>query len=522
MCKKGLELESGIPVILRLYPGDCNIPKDGQTIDQNTYIDDRLTDGFQQQSPIVLANNSSAEYPNGFGSVEPNRRFVPTPVVRIGNEAIKDDVIKPAIRNDITRETDKGGNDNAGWNIYPNFSANREGNGLDESTEIESNRAFNIKSVDVILGDPKREEIENLKEIVEPVLKKPTSKNARSHDLSKPEITEPILGPSTSRNQPPAIQNQPTLFAKLLGEKELNYNFYDNADSDWIPSDNTRHNHDGKYLKRHDNSQTIMMDRTTKPPPVNDDSSNPMKMIMMTVQFLPQRLSRMFEQAEKYARETIFPLISQHTPKFISNFISPKEKQQPQYVPLQYDESTTKISNTQVKRVVKSDFSPPDIPVTLTRTDVDGIEAATVNKTTQVGENIPSSTEASLPKEAPRSNFVSSDRSTEKVMVIYPENYKEKPSRSSEETTSGTTVQETTEQFNEKDKKSIDFSRIPPDSKVYYDEPESSTEKIQETSTENRRMYVNLPVFDERDIGVKYIPLVYPDTLKSSEKITKR
>ncbi|GLV35847.1 uncharacterized protein CBL_09914 [Carabus blaptoides fortunei] len=523
VCKKGLELESSIPVTLRLYPGDCNIPKDGQTIDQKPYIDDRLSEGFQKPSLIDLTNNSSDGYSSSFTSVDPVRKFVPTPVIHIGNEAIKNDVINPAIRNGIIKETDKSGNENSGWNIYQKFPDNREGNGLEESLEIESNRAFNTKSVNGILGDPNREEIENLKEIVEPILKKPTNKNARSHDLSKPEITEPILGPTTSRNQQTATQNQPTLFAKLLGEKELNYNFYDNADSDWVPSDNTRRNQEGKYLKRHDNSQTIVVDTTTNAPQTSDDSSNPIKTFMMTVQFLPQRLSRMFEQAEKYARETIFPLLSQHTPKFISNFISPKEKQQePQYVPLQYSESTTKISSNQVKRVDKSDFSPPDVPVTLTRTDIDGIEEMVVNKTTlQESLNIPPDSEATLPKEVPRSNFASLERNTERVMIIYPQNYKETSSTSSEELTSES-VQESTEEFNEKDKKSIDFSRIPPDSKVYYDELDVSTENIIDTTTEHRRMYVNLPVFDERDIGVKYIPLVYPDTLKSSEKITKR
>jgi len=44
----------------------------------------------------------------------------------------------------------------------------------------------------------------------------------------------------------------------------------------------------------------------------------------------------MFEQAEKYARETILPLVSTYTPKFITEFIGPRPE--PKYVPLHYEE----------------------------------------------------------------------------------------------------------------------------------------------------------------------------------------
>lgn len=65
-------------------------------------------------------------------------------------------------------------------------------------------------------------------------------------------------------------------------------------------------------------------------------NGTPLEAIVTTVQFLPQRLARMFEQAEKYARETILPLVSTYTPRFISEFIGPREE--PKYVPLHYDE----------------------------------------------------------------------------------------------------------------------------------------------------------------------------------------
>ena len=37
-----------------------------------------------------------------------------------------------------------------------------------------------------------------------------------------------------------------------------------------------------------------------------------------TVQFLPERLAVILAQAERYARQTLLPLISQYTPSFVS------------------------------------------------------------------------------------------------------------------------------------------------------------------------------------------------------------
>lgn len=486
VCKKGLELESGIPVMLRLYPGNCNIPKDGQNIDKNSYLEDRISEDSSTLESDVI--NSTTVYPPGFEHTDNNRKFIPTPVIRIGNEAIKEGGVKAILKEEgfISVDHQKQHEVFVPWKVYGSFQLPKEGNGLDDSAEVESNRAFNTKSVKSVDGNLKELDSE-LKEIVEPILRKPSNKNARAHDLNKPEITEPILGPTTVRNIATTTE-KPNLISRLLmgEEKEINYNFYDTNNNDWVPS--SRKTVDNKF-KRHDASQTITLQspgRVLQSPEKPEKSNNPIRMIMMTVQFLPQRLTRMFEQAERYARETIFPLITQHTPKFISNFISPRDRQQPQYVPLEYDETATK---NQIKRVSRTEFTPPDIAVPLSRTDSE-------DNSTSDNSNNEHKSEDNLAEA--RSTFLSK----------MDENKADTLSESS----------------------TIDFSKIPPDSKVYYateitERLSTSTETASVSTEENisasRRIYIDLPVFDERDIGVKYIPLQFPDKI-ASEQITKK
>lgn len=48
-----------------------------------------------------------------------------------------------------------------------------------------------------------------------------------------------------------------------------------------------------------------------------------------TVQFLPERLAGILAQAEKYARQTLLPLISRYTPSFISGARQEEQKYLP-------------------------------------------------------------------------------------------------------------------------------------------------------------------------------------------------
>lgn len=286
VCKKNLILDSGIPVTLPLYPGECNLP--------GVYPKKEAQDRAHNPNPLNLPLNATSKVKN----------FIPTPVVKIGPE-------------DLEKEYKKEQKNSIDWK-------RDEDNRVSDIEEAESSRAFNTK----IVKSDKNDKV-LVKEIVEPILKPHPNKIGRSHDLDrdKPEITEPILGPTTSRNfgafkLEPAVKND-FLSRLTSSNKEISYNFYDVEDqNEWIPSIPSPKPKESKW-KREDGSKAIKTEE------------NPLEVIATTVQFLPQRLVKMFEQAEKYARETILPLVSTYTPKFISDIITPPK---PKYVPLKYEE----------------------------------------------------------------------------------------------------------------------------------------------------------------------------------------
>ncbi|EFA09964.1 uncharacterized protein LOC100142416 [Tribolium castaneum] len=321
VCKKNLILDSGVPVTLPLYPGECNLP--------GHYPKKEAEDRVHDPNPLNLPLNATKV-----------KNFIPTPVVRIGPEDLEKEYKKAKSGNSIDWKRD-------------------EDNRVSDIEEAESSRAFNTKVV-----KPDKGKESPIKEIVEPILKPHPNKIGRSHDpdRDKPEITEPILGPTTSRNfgafkLEPAVKND--FLSRLTStNKEISYNFYDVEDqNEWIPSIPSPKPKEAKW-KREDGSKAIKTEE------------NPLEVIATTVQFLPQRLAKMFEQAEKYARETILPLVSTYTPKFISDIITPREK--PKYVPLTYEEeegevveeeeeeSTTKTPRQSAKRNLDNkQFDPP-------------------------------------------------------------------------------------------------------------------------------------------------------------------
>ncbi|RZC36887.1 Lipase and/or Abhydrolase 6 domain containing protein [Asbolus verrucosus] len=318
ICKKNLVLDSGVPITLPLYPGECNLP--------GSYHKE-AQDRSHDPNPLNLPVNITSKVKN----------FIPTQVVRVGPEDLEKEYKK-----------DRGSTNSIDWK-------SDDDNRVSDNEDIESSRAFNTK---VVRSDKGENGL--IKEIVEPILKPHSNKNARSHnpDKDKPEITEPILGPTTSRNfgafrVEPAVKND-FLSRLTSSNKEISYNFYDLEEqpNEWIPSLPSVKPSEGKW-KREDGSKSIK----------NDE--NPLEVIAMTVQFLPQRLAKMFEQAEKYARETILPLVSTYTPKFISDIITPREK--PKYLPLLYEETTKSSTTTKIERhslkrnLDNKKFDPPPV-----------------------------------------------------------------------------------------------------------------------------------------------------------------
>lgn len=462
VCKKNLVLDSGVPVTLPLYPGECNLPLDSE---EPKEAEDRMQD---------LSKNSS---------VPKEGDFKPTPVVKIGLE----DNLNKERRKPSLSVQDALGLLNLPWR------SDKENN--IEELETESSRAFNTR----IVKTAKESDNEEIREIVEPILKPQSTKNARSHnpDKEKPEITEPILGPTTSKTfagfkLDPVVKND--FLTKITKQsKELNYNFYDRDSDEWIPSvprlmDNKR--------KREDETKVFAgFDITTE--------GNPLEAFVSTVQFLPQRLARMFEQAEKYARDTILPLVSTYTPKFITEIINPKEQK---YVPLLYDEPTTPL----VKQKIKLNL-PPGMKLENDELDKDATTPYThiqkIKRKTDMTIIVPP-----IPKEKiiPISMEPPSSTTTRTT------------STTTTRTTSTTTAKVTTIKKIVKKEEKVEVkpepkaqalisgevtSRKARDEVHVIKNVEKTTEKATTTTKKTKAIYIDLPVFIEPES--KYIPLTY-------------
>ena len=161
-----------------------------------------------------------------------------------------------------------------------------------ENTETESGRAFSGSSFlsSSTTETPSRSShsppsMEYQREVQEPVLRMTKKETGRSMRL--PEITEPILRPRA-----------------------------------------TRQNFKGDPVSRQDD-------------PVEEESSNSSQVSRsFTVQFLPERLAGILAQAERYARQTLLPLISQYTPSFIGSSRQDRVKYFPPLTDIDEDEPT--------------------------------------------------------------------------------------------------------------------------------------------------------------------------------------
>lgn len=160
----------------------------------------------------------------------------------------------------------------------------------------------------------------------------------------------------------------------------------------------------------------------------------------------------MFEQAEKYARETILPLVSTYTPKFITEFIGPRPE--PKYVPLHYEEETEVQETSSSEKLVTHRSQSRSLPESFQDNLVSSTHLESVQETTTPYTHI--------------------QRIIKKV-------------RTSEEDSSEST------NFISQRK---DLSRKTRD---HYNQIGGGSR--------NKEIYIDLPVFDDSLSGIKYIPL---------------
>ncbi|KAL5277521.1 hypothetical protein ACFFRR_002631 [Megaselia abdita] len=95
--------------------------------------------------------------------------------------------------------------------------------------------------------------------------------------------------------------------------------------------------------------------KITHRPPAKDNSAeeSSREKDVITVQLFPFRLGELLERAERYARETLLPLISEHTPRFFG-FGGPekKDERKPRYIPLFEDPKNT--TNSSIQKISSS------------------------------------------------------------------------------------------------------------------------------------------------------------------------
>ncbi|KAK5644781.1 hypothetical protein RI129_006081 [Pyrocoelia pectoralis] len=263
ICQKSIILESGKPVVLQLYKGNCQL----QEVENNTNTENSTDAHMFEQ--------------------------------RVNKLSLSDAILI--------------------FNI-PWLGKSDKDNVVDD--EKETSRALNMK-FDEDSPNSNQTNNTNLPEIVEPVLKPQTRKIARAYSNveEKSEISEPILGSTTTKK---AFDNDDL---SKRNPRQEPYDFYDSGKDEWAAVDENR----GHMWKREESKKNSVI-ITEKPTEFGGFNA-----IFTTVQILPVKLAKMFEQAERYARETILPFVSAHTPKIIRDFITPE--QPIKYLPLSFDDT---------------------------------------------------------------------------------------------------------------------------------------------------------------------------------------
>ncbi|XP_077266184.1 uncharacterized protein LOC143899644 isoform X1 [Temnothorax americanus] len=318
VCKKGLILESGRPVYLPLFPGECNIPLDTENSTasssavptlERAEIDDRqggIGPFTKEQNYETKDPGYSAEIPptdrtsqrrGGLGpfTKEQNRRVgaeVETATTFNENEESRRNVANPWTVLDISGDGDSNSLENSESEQGRSFSGAAN---LIYRTSTASERVAETTATTVPTTT------EYLPEIREPVLR-PSKKDA-GRSLKLPEITEPILRPRATRH---------------------------NTRNEVVPQ------------QQHQQHQERQRDEI-------QETSSTSTRALFTVQFLPERLAGILAQAERYARQTLLPFISQYTPSFVTGI----RHEEPKYFPLLTDlvrprsaDSTTETGRT--------------------------------------------------------------------------------------------------------------------------------------------------------------------------------
>ncbi|XP_011877647.1 PREDICTED: uncharacterized protein LOC105567400 isoform X2 [Vollenhovia emeryi] len=300
VCKKGLILESGRSVYLPLYPGECNIPldADNSTASLAVPLERGATEDRQGGiGPFTKEQNYETKDPGYSAEISPTERTSQRrglgPFTKEQNRRVAE--VETATTFEENTETRR--NVANPWTVL-DISGDGDSNSL-ENSELDQGRSFSGTANLIYRASTASERVaettaasvatttEYLPEIREPVLR-PSKKDA-GRSLKLPEITEPILRPRAIRH---------------------------NMRNEVVPQQQQQQQQQ-QYDKQRDEIQETSSTSTRA----------------FTVQFLPERLAGILAQAERYARQTLLPLISQYTPSFVTG----ARHDEPRYFPLLSD-----------------------------------------------------------------------------------------------------------------------------------------------------------------------------------------
>ncbi|EFN85764.1 Pancreatic lipase-related protein 1 [Harpegnathos saltator] len=327
VCRKGLTLESGRSVYLPLYPGECNIPLDtdnstsSSTVPSLEHVTDEKKQSQQpqqhqqqqqQQQQQHLYQHHYQHQNGGIGPFTKEHNYETkegylTEALPVDRNAEERRGLGPFTKEQNLRISDdveasrRGSVATNPW-IVLDISNDGDSNSL-ENTELERGRGFSGGSNLIYRTSTPLEPVvetttgltttEYLPEIREPVLRPSKKESGRS--LKLPEITEPILRPRATRQ---------------------------NAQNEAVSHERQRDE-------------------------IQETSSTSAR--AFTVQFLPERLAIILAQAERYARQTLLPLISQYTPSFVSGI----RQEEPKYFPLLSDMLRSRSATTEVNKTTR-------------------------------------------------------------------------------------------------------------------------------------------------------------------------
>lgn len=294
VCKKGLILESGRSVYLPLYPGECNIPLDADNSTASPAVPALERVAMEERQggigPFTKEQNYETKDPEHSVEILPMDRMSQRrglgPFTKEQNRRME---VETAT---TFEDAEKRRNVANPW-IILDISGDGDSNSL-ENTESEQGRSFSGTANLIYRASTVPDRVaeisvttvatttEFLPEIREPVLR--PSKKEAGRSLKLPEITEPILRPRATRY---------------------------NTRNEVVPQQQQHHERQRDEIQETSSTSTRAF----------------------TVQFLPERLAGILQQAERYARQTLLPLISQYTPSFVTGI----RNEEPKYFPLLSD-----------------------------------------------------------------------------------------------------------------------------------------------------------------------------------------